>query len=149
MPTTKPKGNRRYQVLAAIKRNRRATYRDLCHACGIKSTSHLHYYLRQLKEEGLILWEPKLARSITLPGEEPIVRMDPRKNNNQATRAKKSAAGRKSRILEMKQTQKDPDLQRRIEAIGLREDARKALGAGLDVVRDYPRGFTLRATRIG
>jgi hypothetical protein len=146
MPTTRPKGKRRYQVLAAIKQNRHATYRDLCHVCGLKTTSHLHYYLQQLKDEGLIQWEPKLARAITLPGEEPIVRMDPRKNNNQEIHAKKSAAGRKGKGVDALTSKTDPYLQERIDQVVAKAFAK--VGTGVDVVQGYPR-YSLKASRLG
>ncbi len=56
-------------ILAAI-RDYHATngfapgVRDLCAAIGIQSTSLMHFYLDRLERDGLILRNPRVARSI-------------------------------------------------------------------------------------
>lgn len=44
------------------------TVREICETVGIKSTSTVHYYLKELEEEGLILKDPLKKRTIKLPG---------------------------------------------------------------------------------
>lgn len=45
------------------------TYRDIMTACGLKSTSHVNYYLKRLERHGRIrLLTDKSARSIVVVG---------------------------------------------------------------------------------
>ena len=41
--------------------------REICGALGLRSTATVHYHLRQLAEEGSILYQPGKKRSISLP----------------------------------------------------------------------------------
>jgi repressor LexA len=40
------------------------TCRELMDRLGMRTTSHVHYHLRKLREAGLITWTPRRARSI-------------------------------------------------------------------------------------
>ena len=44
------------------------TVREICDHVGIRSTSTVHAYLKELEEEGLILKDPMKKRTIKLPG---------------------------------------------------------------------------------
>jgi len=48
-------------------RNFSPTVREICETVGIRSTSTVHYYLKVLEEEGLILKDPLKKRTIKLP----------------------------------------------------------------------------------
>ncbi|MCI9352394.1 MAG: repressor LexA, partial [Lawsonibacter sp.] len=43
------------------------TVREICEQVGIRSTSTVHYYLKVLEDEGLILKDPLKKRTIKLP----------------------------------------------------------------------------------
>jgi len=65
---SRPKLYRRYELLEKIRKDPRASIRELCEAMGIRAPSQIHSLLRELEEEGLIAREPRLARSIQIGG---------------------------------------------------------------------------------
>ena len=69
----KPLNEKQQRVLAFVKERLGdgipPTVREICDACGIKSTSTVHAYLKRLEEEGYIDREDGLNRAIRLPGE--------------------------------------------------------------------------------
>lgn len=69
----KPLNEKQQRVLAFVKERLGdgipPTVREICDACGIKSTSTVHAYLKRLEEEGYIDRMDGLNRAIRLPGE--------------------------------------------------------------------------------
>ena len=69
----KPLNEKQQKVLAFVKERLGdgipPTVREICDACGIKSTSTVHAYLKRLEEEGYIDRVDGLNRAIRLPGE--------------------------------------------------------------------------------
>ena len=69
----KPLNEKQQRVLAFVKERLGdgipPTVREICDACGIKSTSTVHAYLKRLEEEGYIDRVDGLNRAIRLPGE--------------------------------------------------------------------------------
>ena len=69
----KPLNEKQQRVLAFVKERLGdgipPTVREICEACGIKSTSTVHAYLKRLEEEGYIDRMDGLNRAIRLPGE--------------------------------------------------------------------------------
>ena len=69
----KPLNEKQQKVLAFVKERLGdgipPTVREICDACGIKSTSTVHAYLKRLEEEGYIDRMDGLNRAIRLPGE--------------------------------------------------------------------------------
>ena len=69
----KPLPEKQQRVLAFVKERLGdgipPTVREICDACGIKSTSTVHAYLKRLEEEGYIDRMDGLNRAIRLPGE--------------------------------------------------------------------------------
>lgn len=69
----KPLTEKQQRVLAFVKERLGdgipPTVREICDACGIKSTSTVHAYLKRLEEEGYIDRMDGLNRAIRLPGE--------------------------------------------------------------------------------
>lgn len=69
----KPLNEKQLKVLAFVKERLGdgipPTVREICDACGIKSTSTVHAYLKRLEEEGYIDRMDGLNRAIRLPGE--------------------------------------------------------------------------------
>lgn len=48
------------------------TVREICEEVGIKSTSTVHYYLKELADEGLIIKDDLKKRTIKLPGNQSV-----------------------------------------------------------------------------
>ena len=69
----KPLNEKQQKVLAFVKERLGdgipPSVREICDACGIKSTSTVHAYLKRLEEEGYIDRMDGLNRAIRLPGE--------------------------------------------------------------------------------
>lgn len=69
----KPLNEKQQKVLAFVKERLGdgipPSVREICDACGIKSTSTAHIYLKKLEEEGYISRVDGLNRAIRLPGE--------------------------------------------------------------------------------
>lgn len=69
----KPLNEKQQRVLVFVKERLGdgipPTVREICDACGIKSTSTVHAYLKRLEEEGYIDRMDGLNRAIRLPGE--------------------------------------------------------------------------------
>ena len=69
----KPLNEKQQKVLAFVKERMcdgiPPTVREICDACGIKSTSTVHAYLKRLEDEGYIDRMDGLNRAIRLPGE--------------------------------------------------------------------------------
>ena len=138
------RGDMQYIVLAAIQKNPRVSLRDLMEITGLRSTSAVSHHLQTLEADGLIDREARLSRSINLRTPTGTVeRKDRRKNNSPVTRAKKSAAARKGKILEKGPGGIDAATWKRIEKIGKREDARKKKAHSTDVMNEY-RGSQFR-----
>ena len=150
------KSNKRFEVLAALRQNPRASYRELMAATGLRSISSVAYHLKQLEEDGLIqMGEKHLARSLTLTNRKLIVQ--PRKRIlSDESRSKMSAGANKARVRILDALGKvtpDLDLEARIEAIGKREDERLQSSHSTDVVNFYHkfrfRSSGLKCTRMG
>ncbi|MEP7137953.1 MAG: winged helix-turn-helix domain-containing protein [Chloroflexota bacterium] len=62
------KNSKRYDVLAAVRQNPRASFRELCDAVGIRSLSVISYHLTKLEEEGLISRNRYQALGIEMGG---------------------------------------------------------------------------------
>ena len=98
---------RRYDVLAAIRKNERASLRDLCDATGIKAPSQVHKYLDLLEADGLI-WRQEGARGIHL-GKRPS-KLPPRSRKPRGRRKKDDTPRQRS-------LKADPGLQARIDTV--------------------------------
>ena len=121
------KRNRRMEVLAAARQDPRASIRELAEICKMSATN-IYYYLNQLEREGLLRRQKYISRGINRGRKSHF--------DDQATREKKSAAGRKTkRVLEsVGSFKKDPDLQKRIDKVvadALEKDH------SIDVINDH------------
>jgi SOS-response transcriptional repressor LexA len=90
----KPRSNKRYEVLGALRifietRKRSPSLRELGDACGIAGKASVLHYLNQLQEEGLIERGRK-ARSITLRGPASFMRL-PTQGKPKKTKAEKAS----------------------------------------------------------
>ena len=148
----RPRSQRRYDILKAIRANPRATLRELAAETGIKSQSNIAYHLRILEQEGLIHRPKRLARAISLPGMKRVGKG--RKYNSQETRAKKSAAGRKTRLVieSVGKLKRDPNLEKRIDAV-VAKALRNDNDHSMDVVNSYHslkfHSSGLKVTKLG
>jgi len=141
---SRPKLYRRYELLEEIRKDTRASIRELCEAMGIRAPSQIHGLLRELEEEGLIAREPHLARSIQIGGAQ-RARSEMKERHYAISKNKKLvAAGKKGRAAmsggsaEARLTGKEKEsrLQARIDAIARRAEQ----GTDVDVMNDWRRG---------
>lgn len=148
-------GSRRYDVLAAVRENPRASMRELCEMTGLKSTSVVSYHLDQLEKEGALVREHNTARGIYLGSDQPkrIAKRGPKAQScpkySDENYSKKAAAGRKGRGVSAGTAMKrNLDLEARIEAIGRRNDQ---LVVDHDVIngKQVLRLSDLRACKVG
>jgi DNA-binding IclR family transcriptional regulator len=117
----RPKRRRRYEVLAAIRENPRASLDELAQACGMKAKSQVRGYLKDLESEGLI-YRLKGARQIYL-GKRPE-HVKPVKVPR--PRIVESAVG---------SVKKDPRLEARIETVVQKALVKEQSAPTVDVVR--------------
>lgn len=61
----KPRSQRRFDVLTALKKDARMSLPELARACGLSKTAVVHH-LHVLRSEGLIDWKDGKHRSIQL-----------------------------------------------------------------------------------
>lgn len=88
--------HRRYELLAEIRKDERASIRELADRMQIKSPSQVYGLLRELEDEGLIRREERLARSIQLGGQPRAKsKMKARHTSPAKTSAKKRRAPRR------------------------------------------------------
>lgn len=148
------KASRRYDVLRAVRRNERATLRELMEMTGLASTSVVAYHLDQLEKEGLLKRDRKKARGIHA-GDEQRPPAQPAPKYSPENYEKKAAAGRKTRQFNggaftgKKSKAKADREQELIEAVVLKAQARA--GSSVDVMRNehVVRLDGLRASRLG
>ena len=144
---SRPKLYRRYELLEEIRKDPRASIRELCEAMGIRAPSQIHGLLRELEEEGLIAREPHLARSIQIGGAQRArSEMKARhyaqhcaisKAEDVVTRKTKvSTYLAKTKDSSLTSKEKESRLQARIDAIARRAEQ----GTDVDVMNDWRRG---------
>jgi transposase len=145
--TRRPDHQKKDRILAALRKNPGANYREIAHAACISSISLVHYYVKKLQDEGLVTrGDYRTHRTL---------RVRSPKYDHPGTRAKKSAGGRKAaqkaRILQKKVAGIDEDIMNRIEKIGRREDKRRKQAHSGDVIFDYHirRSQGLKCTKLG
>ena len=176
---SRPKLYRRYELLEEIRKDPRASIRELCEAMGIRAPSQIHGLLRELEEEGLIMREPYLARSIQIGGvrraksemkaryyaqhcaiskAKDVVTRKTKVSTYLAKTKKLVAAGKKRRAamsdgsaeVSLTSKEKESRLQARIDAIARRAEQ----DAGVDVMNDWRRGVfghhsSIHAVKVG
>ena len=141
----RPKLHRRYELLAEIRKDPRASIRELCDVMGIRAPSQVHGLLRELEEEGLIVREPRLARSIQIGGaRQPRNEMKARHHS-----MKEKNVERKRDEGWRNQKQTEAQLKAAIERVVRKAQTYEA--AGVDVVHDYRHRMsgTMKAVKIG
>lgn len=142
---------RRYELLEEIRKYPRASIRELCEAMDIRAPSQIHGLLRELEEEGLIVREPRLARSIQIGG---VRRARSEMKARHCAISKNEKKGVQVQVRHSARGKQDKArLEANIERIAAR--ARKAQvvsESGVDVMNDFRRPFgrhTLHAVKIG
>lgn len=140
---------RRYDLLAAIRKNERANLRELARTLGLRAPSAIYYLLNQLEDENLI-WRSEGTRNIHLgprPADQPKRAERKRHETRTPIREKKHDDN-----LRLRSSGKsDPGLQSRIDGVVAKAAAAKS-GHTLDVVNISagPLFFrTIKASKIG
>ena len=142
----RPKLYRRYELLAEIRKDPRASIRELCDVMGIRAPSQVHSLLRKLEEEGVIVREPRLARSIQIGGERRAKTEMKARHVALTIRNKK----RQTEPVQPKAKKQTPDqLEAAIERVV--QEARARENAGVDVLNDFRRSMrgAIKAVKVG
>jgi len=156
---------KRYEVLAAIREDPRASYQELMERTHLHTVSAIAYHVERLIAEGLLRREPRLARSLEvvanpLPaspncGRAPKlgeVKVDQRKRNSAKTCEKKQKAGQQGRgtsaTIYKQNTERRLNLNKRIEMV-VRMATQEESEHVKDVVKDHKGYGSLHAVRVG
>lgn len=127
--------------------------RDIMEKTEITSLSVVSYYLRRLEDEGFIRRSAHISRSIELVDGRDIEKITPRRVHLHIYK-KKANAGRQGRgegAFIPKKSKKDPGLQKRIDAVVAKAQARDAQRQDHDIIHDYRTrfsGYTMKAHKL-